>query len=155
MNNLINLINEAKSKGIKVVYLKHKDKVTLGDIKFQVFRAQPAKVADDDTNAYSYTNDGSLCLYFYEIYYWTSGDGCESIYNMINSQKLKVKYFKIPHHGNNCNRTQAQGLKAMGANVCWYNDLEPKGIGTCEFTAYGARRCKEAGSKNSCFLCAR
>ena len=70
--------------------------------------------------------------YFPEIYYWTSGDGSESIYNFIKSLKIKVKYFKIPHHGNNCTQSQAKGLKSQGCNVCWYNDLEPKGIGTTD-----------------------
>lgn len=143
--NLKKVIKEAKDKNIKVVYLKHKDKVELGDIKFNVYREQPKKVANDDTNGWSYVNDGSLCFYFPEIYYWTSGDGSESIYNFIKSLKIKVKYFKIPHHGNNCTQSQAKGLKSQGCNVCWYNDLEPKGIGTTDFTTYGAKRCKEAG----------
>lgn len=142
-----NFITEAKAKGIKVVYLKHGDKVTLGDIKFKVYRQQPPVVEDDDTEAYSYINDGSLCIYFYELYYLTSGDGSERLYDFAKSLGLKVKYFKIPHHGNNCTKLQAEGFKADGANVCWYNDLEPNGVGTCDFTAYGARRCKEAGIK--------
>ena len=154
MNSLISLINEAKARGIKVVYLKHGDKVELGDIKFNVYREQPTKVADDDTEAYSYINDGSLCFYFPEINYWTSGDGCEKIYDFIqkiNANKkdgdddVVVKFFQIPHHGNNCNNPQSRGMKAQGARVCWYNDLEPNGIGTEEFTAYGARRCKQNG----------
>ena len=90
-------------------------------------------------------NDGSLCFYFPNQYYWTSGDGPDSIWNLINKLGLIVKFFKIPHHGNNCPKSQANGLKSHGANLCWYNDLEPNGIGTNEFTAYGARRCKEAG----------
>lgn len=90
-------------------------------------------------------NDGSLCFYFYELLYWTSGDGPDRIYDLIKKLGIKVKFFKIPHHGNNCPQSQANGLKAQGANLCWYNDLEPKGIGTNEFTMYGARRCKEAG----------
>ena len=90
-------------------------------------------------------NDGSLCFYFYELLYWTSGDGPESIYNLIKKLGIQVKFFKIPHHGNNCPQSQSKGLKSQGANLCWYNDLEPKGVGTNEFTAYGARRCKEAG----------
>ena len=90
-------------------------------------------------------NDGSLCFYFYELLYWTSGDGPDRIYDLIKKLGIKVKFFKIPHHGNNCPQSQANGLKAQGANLCWYNDLEPKGIGTNEFTMYGAKRCKEAG----------
>ena len=139
------LLSEAKAKKIKIRYLEHGDKITLGSIKCNVYRRQPSRVADDDKNGWDYVNCGSLCFYFYELYYWTSGDGSESIYEFIKSLGIKVVFFKIPHHGNNCNRTQAIGLKKLGALYCWYNDLEPKGIGTTDFTAYGARRCKENG----------
>ena len=145
--DLKNIIKECNDKKIKVKYLKHKDKIALGDIKFQVFRKQPSRVEDDDTQGWSYVNDGSLCIYFPDLYYWTSGDGSENIYNFIKELGLKVKFFKIPHHGNNCTSSQAKGLKAQGAYYCWYNDLEPKGIGTNDFTMYGARRCREAGIK--------
>ena len=143
--SLNNIISKANSKKIPVTFLKHGDKVSVGDIKFNVYREQPSVVADDDTEGWSYMNDGSLCFYFPNQYYWTSGDGPDSIWNLINKLGITVKFFKIPHHGNNCPKSQANGLKSHGANLCWYNDLEPNGIGTNEFTAYGARRCKEAG----------
>lgn len=139
------LLSEAKDRKIKIKYLEHGDKITLGSIKCNVYRRQPKRVADDDVNGWDYVNYGSLCFYFYEQYYWTSGDGSESIFEFIKSLGIKVVFFKIPHHGNNCNNTQAKGLKKLGALYCWYNDLEPKGIGTTDFTAYGARRCKENG----------
>lgn len=139
------LLSKAKERKIKIRYLEHGDKITLGSIKCNVYRRQPKRVADDDVNGWDYVNYGSLCFYFYEQYYWTSGDGSESIFEFIKSLGIKVVFFKIPHHGNNCNNTQAKGLKKLGALYCWYNDLEPKGIGTTDFTAYGARRCKENG----------
>jgi GH25 family lysozyme M1 (1,4-beta-N-acetylmuramidase)/uncharacterized protein YraI len=139
------MISEAKDRDIEVKYLVHGDKVELGDIKFNVYREQPSKVEDDDTYGWSYVNDGSLCLYFPDLYYWTSGDGSERIWDFIKKLGLTVKFFKIPHHGNNCPQSQANGLKSHGANLCWYNDLEPNGVGTNDFTLYGARRCKEAG----------
>ena len=139
------IISEAKAKGTSVQYLKHGDKITLGDIKFYVYRNQPSRVENDDTEGWSYVNDGSLCFYFYEWGYWTSGDGPEKIYDFIKKVGAKVKFFKVPHHGNNCTASQANGLKSSGANYCWYNDLEPNGVGTTDFTAYGARRCKQAG----------
>lgn len=145
INYLNKIISEAKAKKIPVKYLKHGDKVELGDIKFKVYREQPSYVANDDDNGWSYVNDGSLCCYFYEWYYWTSGDGPERIWDFIKKLNIKVKFFKIPHHGNNCPASQANGLKDNGAIYCWYNDLEPKGVGTTDFTAYGARRCKQAG----------
>lgn len=145
INALKNIITECKERGIKVVYLVHKNKLEFGDIKIQVFRQQPKRVEADDTEGWSYVNDGSLCFYFPELYYWTSGDGSEKIWDFIKSLGIKVKYFKIPHHGNNCTKLQAEGLKAQGADNCWYNDLEPDGVGTNDFTLYGARRCKQAG----------
>lgn len=141
------IISEAKAKKIPVKYLKHGDKVELGDIKFKVYREQPSRVEDDDDNGWAYVNDGSLCCYFYEWYYWTSGDGSERIWDFIKRLGIKVKFFKIPHHGNNCTMSQANGLKDNGADYCWYNDLEPDGVGTNDFTLYGARRCKQAGIK--------
>lgn len=141
------MISEAKDRGVEVKYLSHGDKVELGNIKFNVYREQPSRVEDDDTYGWAYVNDGSLCLYFPDLYYWTSGDGSDRIWDFIKKLGLTVKFFKIPHHGNNCPQSQANGLKSHGANLCWYNDLEPNGIGTTDFTAYGARRCKEAGIK--------
>lgn len=142
---LNDIISEAKKRKIEVEYLVHGDKVELGDIKFNVYREQPSYVADSDKYGWAYVNDGSLCLYFPDLYYWTSGDGSDSIWNFIKKLGLKVKFFKIPHHGNNCPKSQANGLKSGGADICWYNDLEPNGVGTNDFTLYGARRCKEAG----------
>lgn len=141
------IISEAKNKKIPVKFLKHGDKVELGDIKFKVYRKQPSRVEDDDDNGWAYVNDGSLCCYFYEWYYWTSGDGSERVWDFIKELGIKVKFFKIPHHGNNCPRSQANGLKNQGANYCWYNDLEPDGVGTNDFTEFGANRCKQAGIK--------
>ena len=138
------IISEAKERKIEVKYLVHGDKVELGDIKFNVYREQPSYVANSDAYGWAYVNDGSLCLYFPELYYWTSGDGSDKIWDFIKKLGLKVKFFKIPHHGNNCPQSQANGLKSHGANLCWYNDLEPNGVGTNDFTAYGAKRCKEA-----------
>ena len=143
--SLNDIISKARNKKVPVIFLKHGDKVQVGDIKFKVYREQPSVVENNDTEGWAYMNDGSLCFYFYELLYWTSGDGPDRIYDLIKKLGIKVKFFKIPHHGNNCPQSQANGLKAQGANLCWYNDLEPKGIGTNEFTMYGARRCKESG----------
>lgn len=142
---LYELINVAKKRKIPVVYLKDGVNIKHGDIQCKVFRRQPNRVEDDDDNGWSYVNDGSLCLYFTAIRYWTSGDGPEKIYDLVKAVDAKVAVFKIPHHGNNCPMSQANGMHSNGAVLCWYNDLEPDGIGTTDFTAYGARRCKQAG----------
>ena len=145
ISDLNTIINLAKSKNIPVKFLKHNQSLTRGDIKIKIYRQQPSKVANDDNNGWAYVNDGSLCFFFPEIGYWTSGDGPERIYNLAKSVGAKVKFFKIPHHGNNCPESQSKGLKKIGVIGCWYNDLEPNGIGTTGFTAYGARRCKQIG----------
>ena len=142
---MTNVINEAKNKNIKVTYVKHGSKINLGDIKINVYRKQPSYVTNEDTEGWMYINDGSLCFYFPQLYYWTSGDGSAKIWDFIKSLNIKVKFFKIPHHGNNCSESQAKGLMNHGAIYCWYNDLEANGVGTNDFTLYGARRCKQAG----------
>ena len=147
INSMLSVIDEAKNKKVKVKYVNHGSKITIGDIKINVYRQQPNHVEDDDTEGWAYINDGSLCFYFPELYYWTSGDGSESVWDFIKSLGIKVKFFKIPHHGNNCSQSQAQGLMKHGAIYCWYNDLEADGVGTNDFTLYGARRCKQAGIK--------
>lgn len=139
------IIGKAKKKGIKIIYLKSGDVIRIGEILFKVYRNQPKKLLSSDTEAWAFLNDGSICTYFPDLYYWTSGDGCESIAEGVKAIGGKVKLFKIPHHGNNCSRSNSQFMKNQGADYCWYNDLEPNGVGTCGFTAYGARRCKQAG----------
>lgn len=141
------LIALAKKKGVPVIYAKHGQSFRYGDIKFSVYREQPAYVADSDTNGWDYVNNGSLCCYFPELNYWTSGDGPDEPHALMRSTGSKVKMFMITHHGNSFNQHNAEGAKKDGATLCWYNDLEPDGIGTTEFTQYGARRCLQAGIK--------
>ena len=56
------VIKEAKARGITVVYLKNGDRIVHGDIKFTVYREEPAW----DGNAEGYLNDGSLAYWFPE-----------------------------------------------------------------------------------------
>ena len=77
INAMWDMINEAKARGIKVVFLNNKQTVVWGDIKFQNFREQPSRVADDDKYGDSYLNDGSLCFWFWEQRYLTTGNGHE------------------------------------------------------------------------------
>lgn len=139
------IVKEAKSKGIRVVYLKTGDVVQIGEIRFKVWRQQPTTLRSDDTEAWSFINDGSICCYFPDLYYLTTGDGPDNIRDAAAYFNAPIKWFKIPHHGNNCNQSNTAGLVKAGAVFCWYNGLEPGGVGTTGFTAYGAKRCKEAG----------
>jgi GH25 family lysozyme M1 (1,4-beta-N-acetylmuramidase) len=139
------IISEAEDRGAEVVYLTRGDEVTLGDIRFKVYLAQPNKCMNDDAHAWAFVNYGSLCLYFPDLCYLTTGDGPEAIKDAVAYFGGPVKWFKIPHHGNACTQSNTAACKAAGAVLAWYNGLEPQGPGTTAFTQYGARRCKQAG----------
>lgn len=139
------IVNRAKAKGIRVVYLKTGDVVQIGEIRFKVWRQQPTTLRSSDTEAWNFINDGSICCYFPDLYYLTTGDGPDNVRDAAAYFKAPIKWFKIPHHGNNCNQTNTAGLVKAGAVFCWYNGLEPGGVGTTGFTSTGAKRCKEAG----------
>lgn len=144
-NYLKKVIAAAKERGIPVKYIKHGDHMVHGDIDFYVYRKQPAYTnSTDDPHGWSFVNDGSLCFWFPTIRYWTSGDGPERIYDMCKSVGAKPVLFKIPHHGNNCSRSQAEGMKSLGALYCWDNDYSTT---ITDFLMYGRRRCIEAGIK--------
>lgn len=121
------MINEAKARGIKVVFLNNKQKVVWGDIKFQNFREQPSRVADNDKYGDSYLNDGSLCFWFWEQKYLTTGDGPERIDKLCDKYDLDPIMVKGPHHGNCFIRACATWMKNHGTWLYWDNDLS-KGI---------------------------
>ena len=127
INTLKAIIEEAKARGVKVVYLKNKQKVTWGDIKFQAFREQPSKVANDDKYGDCYLNDGSICTWFWELKYLTTGDGPERIDKLCEKYGLDTVFVKGPHHGNNFIRVCATWMKKHGCLYYWDNDLS-KGI---------------------------
>lgn len=138
------IIKEAEDRGIPVKFLKHGDHIKHGDIDFYVYRKQPRTLYKDDSQGDAYMNDGSLCFWFPTLKYWTSGDGPERIYDMCKSVGAKPVMFKIPHHGNNCTKSQAEGLKESGAIYCWDNDISNY---YTDFLMYGRRRCEQAGIK--------
>ena len=144
INTLTKIINEAKARKIPVTFLKHGDHIKHGEIEFYVYRKQPTTLQADDNQGDSYMNDGSLCFWFPKLKYWTSGDGPERIYDMCKSVGARPAFFKIPHHGNNCTRTQAEGLRKDGAKFCYDNDISTY---YTEFLLYGRRRCEQAGIK--------
>jgi hypothetical protein len=139
----------AKRKKIPVVHPVSGSSYAIGDIRFKLYKQQPKKVESDDTHAWSFVNGGSISAWFPDLGYWTSGDGSGAGDQKARIQHLgltgKIRFFKIDHHGNYCSESNARFFRAQGARYCWYNDIEPGGIGTTEFTAYGARRCKQAG----------
>lgn len=139
------VINAAKAKKIPVYYVEHGDEILHGEIKIKVFRKQPKyQGTSEDPHGWSFTNDGSLCYWFPELSYFTSGDGPERIYDCCKEWGIKPKMFKIPHHGNNCTMSQANGLKSGGALYCWDNDYSSS---ITDFLQYGRGRCIQAGIK--------
>lgn len=139
------VIAEAKAKKIPVKYLKHGDHIKHGEIEFYVYRKQPGyQGGGEDPHGWSFMNDGSLCFWFPALKYWTSGDGPEKIYDMCKQVGADPVFFKIPHHGNNCPRSQAQGMKRLGARYCWDNDYSTE---ITDFLKYGRGRAIEAGIK--------
>lgn len=139
------IIGKAKAKHIPVKFLKHGDHQKHGDIEFYVYRKQPAyEGTGADPHGWAYINDGSLCFWFPNIKYWTSGDGPERIYDMCKEVGAKPVFFKLPHHGNNCPRSQSEGMKSIGAKYCWDNDYSTT---ITDFLQYGRGRAIEAGLK--------
>ncbi len=132
--------SEAKARGIPVTYLKHGDKVTHGDITFYVYREQPKTANCSD----AVINDGSLCFWFPELGYWTSGDGPDRVGDMCKSVGAKPVFIKIPHHGNACPRTQAKILWSLGTRYCWDNDFNTK---LTDFLQTGREDCLAVGMK--------
>lgn len=144
-NYLKKVIAEAKAKGIPVTYIGNGSAINHGDIHIKVFRYSPTYAgANKDPHGWDFVNDGSLAYWFPELGYWTSGDGCGGAFNMCKKVGAKPKFFKIDHHGNYCNQSQANGLKSLGALYCWDNDYSTN---ITDFLQYGRKRCIEAGIK--------
>ena len=145
-DNLKAVIAQARGRGAEVVYLKTGDSVTLGDIRFRVWRKQPTGFTDlDDGNAYAFTNNGSLCFYFPDFRLLLTGDGPEALKEAIAYFGDVVLILKVPHHGNNCSKSNAQAAKKAGCILAYETNIEAKGPGTTGFTAYGSRRVVEEG----------
>lgn len=139
------IIAEAKAKKIPVTILKHGMQIKHGDITIKIFKEQPEyQGASEDPHGWAFVNDGSLCYWFPDLAYFTSGDGPERIYDSCKRWGIKPIFFKIPHHGNNCPNSQASGMKSAGAVYCWDNDYSTD---ITDFLMYGRRRCIQAGLK--------
>lgn len=144
-NALIEIIDLCMEKGIPVKYVHSSDSYVHGEIKFKVYREQPAFEGNsEDPHGWSYLNDGSLVFWFYELDTLVCGDGPMQIGEFCQKRGIHAKDFQIPHHGNNCNKGRAAIMKQLGAVYCWDDSYDS---GT-EFLHYGRRRCIEAGIKH-------
>lgn len=114
------IIAEAKAKKIPIHYLKDGDTIEHGMIKIKVYRDQPTSYHG---NSDAYINNGSLCYWFPELSYLTTGDaGLECAIK----HDLHPKIIKLGHHGNDCVRSVATWLKNHGCIFCWDNDYSTK-----------------------------
>lgn len=109
------VIEDAKRRGIPVVYLRDGMTVKHGDIKFLVYRNSPTYNGNSD----AYINDGSLSFWFPSIKYLTTGDaGLE----VAREHGLKPVLIKGGHHGNDCVRSISNWLYDNGCRYYWDND---------------------------------
>ena len=137
INTMKKIMQEAKDRGIPVKFLKDGDHVEYGDIKFDVYRDQPAYKGNSD----AYINDGSLCFWFPDLLYLTTGDAgldCAQKHN------LNPIFIKIGHHGNNCPRAMSTWLYKNGCRYCWDNDVSGN---YTQFLMTGREDCIGVGMK--------
>ena len=125
INALRTVINEARAKDIPVIYLNNGQQIVHGEIKFTVYRDFPKYTGNSD----AYLNDGSLCYWFPEIRYLTTGDAgmwCANRYN------LHPVFVKCGHHGNDMSgdglkpSQMCPWLKKHGCLYYWDNDFSTK-----------------------------
>lgn len=97
-------------------------------------------------------NNTSLCCYFPELYYATTGDTINAFDAFLQTKPGTITVWKIPHHGNACTSNPCALLKEAGGKICWYNHAESYGtsIGGDSFSHWGAKYCKDRG-----FICLR
>lgn len=144
-NALIGIINLCKEKGIPVKFVHSSDSYVHGEIKFKVYREQPAFEGNsEDPHGWSYLNDGSLVFWFYELDTIVDGDGPMQIGEFCEKRGIHAKDFQIPHHGGNCNKGRAALMKQLGAVYCWDDNYCSN---SDEFVQFGRKRCIEAGIK--------
>ena len=108
------------------IYLGNEDKIEHGEIKITVYRQYPKYTGNSD----AYLNDGSLCYWFAEQRYLTTGDAsmwCAYKYN------LNPLIVKGGHHGNDMSADgylkpsqMCPWLYKHGCRYYWDNDFSAK-----------------------------
>lgn len=126
INALRDIVNKAKKKEIPVIFLDNEQKVEHGEIKITVYRQHPKYSGNSD----AYLNDGSLCYWFAELRYLTTGDAsmwCAYKYN------LNPLIVKGGHHGNDMSADgylkpsqMCPWLYKHGCRYYWDNDFSTK-----------------------------
>lgn len=161
------IISEAKKRKIPVIYVVNGSEYNVGEIRFNTYFSKPSYTGNSD----AYLNDSSICCWFPDIRYLTTGDAgldCAKTHN------LRPVFIKCGHHGNNCVRTMAKWLKAHGCLYYWDNDYSVNltdflmtgredaiavGMkvfsihGDINFVAYGGKTVIYKGGKNYQYEC--
>ena len=125
------IVNAAKAKKIPVNYVGNDDSIQHGDIRIKVYRRQPAYAGTrKDPHGWDYVNDGSLCYWFPDLRYLTTGDA-----SMWAAYKYKLDPLVVKggHHGNRMDADEwkkpsemAPWLKARGCLYYWDNDYSTR-----------------------------
>lgn len=122
--------------------------IKVGEIECRIWRrsVKPSENVDYQVN------NTSMCCYFPQFHYVTTGDTINAFDAFLQTKPGKIVIFKIPHHGNACTTKPCELLKAAGAKICWYNHAEAAGVGIGgdSFSQWGAKYCKKVG-----FICLR
>jgi len=121
--------------------------IKVGSIACRIWRrsVRPSENVDYQVN------NTSLCCYFPDLYYATTGDTINAFDTFLSTKPGPITVFKIPHHGNACTNNPCNMLKNAGAKICWYNHAEAYGVGIGgdSFSKWGAGYCKNH------FICLR
>ena len=146
----ISRLDLAKKYNKKIVY-PPADKYTtikVGTIECQIWRRSVRSSENVDYQV----NNTSMCCYFPQFYYVTTGDTINAFDAFLQTKPGKIIVWKIPHHGNACTSKPCELLKAAGGKICWYNHAEAAGVGIGgdSFSHWGAKYCKDSG-----FICLR
>lgn len=139
-NRRITLANSLH-KTIVTVKANAVSEIKVGAIRCLIWRRAANRGDYDDYEV----NNTSMCCYFPDLYYLTTGDTITSFEIYLKTKPGTIKVFKVPHHGNACTDNPCNLLKQAGAQWCWYNDWEPSGtaIGGTGFSKWGAGYCKK------------
>ena len=137
------IIRKAKAKKIPITFLNNGDRIIHGDIKINVYRKQPKTAENTD----AYLNDGSLCYWFSELLYLTTGDAGLGV---AKREGLEPVFIKGGHHGNDISgddtkpSVNARFLYNNGCLYYWDNDYSTK---LTDFLMTGREDAQNAGMK--------
>ena len=133
----------AENQGGKVVYPEsgRTSVFNIYGVSIEIWREAARGARDSETAV----NDSSMQIYFPDLYYLTTGDMVYSLPRYLETMEGRtIKFFEIPHHGNG-SRLAMERLKEYGAEVCWYNNLEPDGNMYMTGYSAGAIAARNAG----------